>query len=86
MQPQTLAVLDRAGDAIEGLGRFVGGVAQREHDAGVVEGHVEPAELGDRAIDEGGNLVLVGDVAGDAEGAGDRRRSAHRSRRAALPR
>ena len=60
------AQVDRA-DAVEGLGRLVGGVGQREHDAGVVEGHVEPAELGDGALDEGGDLVLVGDVAGDAE-------------------
>ena len=41
--------------------------AEREHDAGVVERHVEPAELGDGAVDERGDLVFVGDVAGDAE-------------------
>ena len=40
---------------------------EREHDAGVVEGHVEPAELGDGALDQRGDLVFVGDVAGDAE-------------------
>ena len=49
------------------LGRLVGRVGEREHDAGVVERHVEPAELGDGAIDERGDLVFVGDVAGDAE-------------------
>jgi hypothetical protein len=58
--------VDRA-DAVEVLGRLVGGVGEREHDAGVVEGHVEPAELGDGAVDERGDLVFVGDVAGDAE-------------------
>jgi hypothetical protein len=55
-------------DAVEALGRFVGRVGERQHDAGVVERHVEPAELGDGAIDERGDLVFVGDVTGDAEG------------------
>jgi hypothetical protein len=60
------AQVDRS-DAIELLGRFVSRVGLRRHYAGVVEGHVEPTELGDGAIDEGGDLVLVGDVAGRAE-------------------
>src|SRR3954470_7060896 len=55
------------GDAVEGLGRFVGCVRQRKHDPCVVVGHVQPAELGDGALDEAGDLVFVGDVAGDAE-------------------
>ena len=50
------------------FGRFVGRVGERQHDPGVVERHVEPAELGDGAIDERGDLVFVGDVAGDAQG------------------
>ena len=54
-------------DAVEVLGRLVGGVARGDLDAGVVERHVEPAERVDRALDEGGDLVLVGDVAGDGE-------------------
>lgn len=33
----------------------------------VDERHVEPPELGDRPLDEGGHLVLVGDIADDAE-------------------
>src|SRR4051794_13268953 len=60
------AQVDRA-DAVEVLGRLVGGVAERKHDAGVVEGHVEAAVLGDGAVDERGDLILVGDVARDAE-------------------
>src|SRR3712207_6039994 len=54
-------------DAVEVLGRLVGGVIRRDLDAGVVERHVEAAEGGDGALDEGGDLVLVRDVAGDAE-------------------
>ena len=61
--PRRLIAVTRS----KALGRLVGGVGEREHDAGVVEGHVEPAELGDGAIDQRGDLVLVGDVAGDAE-------------------
>jgi hypothetical protein len=60
------ALVDR-GDAVEVLGRLFGGVRRRDHDAGVVEGHVEPAEGVHRAVDEGGDLGLVGHVAGDAE-------------------
>ncbi|HEV2785705.1 MAG TPA: hypothetical protein VGV67_04900 [Solirubrobacteraceae bacterium] len=36
-------------------------------DAGVVEREVDPAEGVHRAVHEGGDLGLVGDVAGDAE-------------------
>jgi hypothetical protein len=32
------------GHAVKALGRLVGRVADVEHDAGVVEGHVEPTE------------------------------------------
>jgi hypothetical protein len=60
------AQVDR-GDAIEVLGRLVGRIGQTEHDAGVVEGHVEPTEGVHDAVDEAGDLVLVGHVAGDAE-------------------
>jgi hypothetical protein len=56
-----------AGDAVEALGRLVGRVARRDHDAGVVEGHVEPAEGVDGALDEGRDLGLIGYVAGDGE-------------------
>jgi hypothetical protein len=38
----------------------------RHLDAGVVERHVEPTVLCDRTIDDCGYLLLVGDVAGDA--------------------
>jgi hypothetical protein len=60
------AEVDRR-DAVEALGRLIGGVGEREHDPGVVERHVEPAEVGDGAIHQRGDLVLVGDVAGHAE-------------------
>src|SRR3954447_2572802 len=60
------AQVDR-GDAVEAAGRLVGGVAEREHDARVVVGHVEPAELSDGPVHQRGDLRLVGDVAGDAE-------------------
>jgi len=55
------------GDAVEAVGQFVGRVSERQHDAGVVEGHVEPAELADGAIDERADLILVGDIACDAQ-------------------
>ncbi len=54
-------------DPVEQVGWFVGGVGGWGLDAGVVERHVEPAEGGDGAVDHRGDLVLVGDVAGDAE-------------------
>jgi hypothetical protein len=60
------AQVDR-GDPVEAVGRLVGRVARRDHDAGVVEGHVEALEGVDRALDERGDLCLVGYVAGDAE-------------------
>ena len=54
-------------DPVEQFGGFVGGVGGWGLDAGVVERHVEPAERGDGAVDHRRDLVLVGDVAGDAE-------------------
>jgi NAD(P)-dependent dehydrogenase (short-subunit alcohol dehydrogenase family) len=45
----------------------VSGIAGRDHDAGVVKGHVEPPESLDGAINERGHLSLVGHVAADAE-------------------
>ncbi len=47
-----------------GLGVAVG----REHDAGVVEQHVEPAEVLDGRVDHGPHLVLGGDVGGERLG------------------
>ena len=55
------------GDAVEGAGRFVGGVGGRGLDAGVVEGHVKSAVGRDGPVDQGGHLLLVGHVAPDAE-------------------
>ena len=55
------------GDALEILDRLVGGVRRRHLDAGIVECHVEPAVLCDRAVDHRGHLRLVGDIAGDAD-------------------
>src|SRR5829696_1230090 len=60
------AQVDRV-DTVEDLGRFVGGLAGGNLDAGVVERHVEPSERGDGAVHHGGHAVLVGDVAGDAQ-------------------
>jgi len=60
------AQVDR-GDAVEVLGRLVRRVARRDHDPRVIERHVEAAELPDGALDEGGDLLLVRDLAGDAE-------------------
>ena len=60
------AQVDRV-HAVEGLGRFVGGVGRRDLDAGVVEREVEPAEARHGPVYERGDLLLVGDVAGDAE-------------------
>jgi hypothetical protein len=54
-------------DAVEVVGRLVGGVAWRDHDAGVVEGHVEPPERRNRALDGSSDLRLVGNVADDRE-------------------
>jgi hypothetical protein len=47
---------------------IVGSVRRRHLDASIVERHVEPAILCDRAIDHRGHLRLVGDVAGDTDG------------------
>jgi hypothetical protein len=60
------AQVDRV-HAVEGLGRFVGGVGRRGLDAGVVEREVEPAEARHGPVYERGDLLLVGHVAGDAE-------------------
>jgi hypothetical protein len=61
-----LPQIDRV-DAVEVCGRLVGCVARGDLDAGVVERHVEPAEGVDRPLDEGGDLVLIGHDAGEAE-------------------
>jgi hypothetical protein len=53
--------------ALEVLGRFVGGIARRHLDAGIVERHVEPAIFGNRPINCGGDLRLVRHVAGHAD-------------------
>jgi hypothetical protein len=50
-------------DPIEALGRLVRCIARRRLDAGIVVGHVEPAEGGDRPLDHRGDLVLVRHVA-----------------------
>ena len=52
---------------VEVVGGLVGGVAWWDHDPGVVERHVEPAQGSDGAVDEGGDLVFVRDVAWDAQ-------------------
>jgi hypothetical protein len=60
------AQVDRV-DSVEDFGRLVGSIAGRDLDAGVVERHVESAERVDRRLHHGGDIVLDGDVAGDAE-------------------
>ena len=54
-------------DPVEDLGRFVGGIAGWNLDAGVVERHVEPAERVDGRLHHGGHAVLVGHVTPNAE-------------------
>src|SRR4051812_20179734 len=51
---------------IEVLGRLVRCVARRDLNAGVVEGHVEPAEASNRAVDHRGDLSLVRYIAGNS--------------------
>jgi hypothetical protein len=55
------AEVDRI-DAVEGFGRFLGGVGGWGLDTGIVERHVQPPERGDRAVDHSGDLVFGGDV------------------------
>ena len=64
--PDTALV--HGGDALEILEQFVGRIRRRNLDAGIVERHVEPAVLCDRAFNHRGHLRLIGDVAGDADG------------------
>jgi hypothetical protein len=52
---------------VEAIGRLFGGIRDGDHDPGVVERHVEPAESGCRLLDDGGDLILRGDVAGQPE-------------------
>jgi hypothetical protein len=55
-------------NTLEVLDRFVGGIARRYLDAGIIEGHVEAPVLGDCSVDGCGDLRFVGDVAGNADG------------------
>jgi hypothetical protein len=57
-----------AGDAVELLHRAVGCQSVFGHNAGVVEGRVESAELGDRPLDHGFYLSVVADVTSDGKG------------------
>ncbi|MDH6622746.1 hypothetical protein M2271_000533 [Streptomyces sp. LBL] len=61
-----LAEVDRV-DAVEAFGGFVGGVAGRDVDTGVVVGHVEATERLHGSVDRVGDLALVADVAGQGE-------------------
>ena len=54
------------GHGIEGLCRFIGQIAHRAEDTGIIKRHVQSTEGGDRALDHGGGLHLVRHVAGDA--------------------
>jgi hypothetical protein len=56
------AEVDR-GHLVERRDVLVGQVSGRAGDAGVVEGQVEPAELGHGPVDHGRHLCFVGDVA-----------------------
>ena len=60
------AEVDRS-DPVERLRRLVGRVTDRQLDAGIVEGHVKSAERVDGGGDEGGDLILVRDVAGHSD-------------------
>lgn len=52
----------------EGFGRFIGHVAHRAKDAGIVVSHAEPPEGGNRALDQPGGLRLVRDIADNTDG------------------
>jgi hypothetical protein len=52
---------------VEGTRGFVGQIAHRTQDTGVVEHHVQPTEGGNRALDHGRGLRLVRHVAGHAD-------------------
>jgi hypothetical protein len=54
-------------DPVEDVGRFVGGVARWNLDAGIVEGEVEPAEGFDGRLHHGRHTVLLGDVTPNTE-------------------
>jgi hypothetical protein len=54
-------------DRVETVCGFVGRVGGRDHDAGVVERHIEPAEAVDGGAYGGLDLSLVGHIAGDRE-------------------
>jgi hypothetical protein len=56
------------GDAVELLQRAVGRRSVFGHDAGVVEGRVQSAELGECLLDHGFYLSVVADVARDGKG------------------
>ncbi len=53
--------------ALKMLAWLIGGVRGRHLNAGIVEGHVEPAVFRDRAVYHRGHLRLVGHVAGNAD-------------------
>ena len=55
------------GHVVEGRCRFIGQIAHRPQDTGIVERHVQPTEGRDRAPDHGRDLRLVRHVAGDAD-------------------
>lgn len=55
------------GHVIEGPRGFIGQIAHRTQDTGIVERHVQLTEGRDRALDHGRDLRLVRHVAGDAD-------------------
>jgi hypothetical protein len=58
MQAQTPRRFDRL-DAVKLLGGLLSCVGGRCHDAGVVERHVQTAELSNCSVHHGGHLFLV---------------------------
>jgi hypothetical protein len=55
------------GHVVEGLRGFIGHIAHRTQDTGIVERHFQLTEGRDRALNHGCNLRLVRHVAGDAD-------------------
>ena len=55
------------GHVVEGSRGFIGQIAHRTQDTGIVERHVQLTEGRDRALDHGRDLRLVRHVAGDAD-------------------
>jgi hypothetical protein len=53
--------------SVEEFGWLIGGIGWRGLDTGVVERQIQATEGRERALERGGDLVLVGHIAGETE-------------------